>query len=52
LQAGEPSAAMLATIGSFLTRSGVKPTNDSPIMQRLARAYEALPFTDTDTRRS
>ena len=39
---------MLATIGSFLSKSGVKATNDSPTMQRLARAYEALPFTTED----
>jgi hypothetical protein len=48
LQAGEPSAAMLATIGSFLSKSGVKATDDSPNMKRLARAYEALPFTTED----
>ena len=47
LQAGQPSAAVLAVIGSFLSKAGVKATNDSPTMQRLARAYEALPFTDT-----
>ena len=49
LQAGEPSAAMLATIGSFLSKSGVKATDDSPKMRALARAYEALPFLDNDT---
>ena len=48
LQAGEPSAAMLATIGSFLAKSGVKATDDSPNMKRLARAYGALPFTTDD----
>jgi hypothetical protein len=48
LQAGDPSASMLATIGSFLAKSGVKATNDSPAMQRLARSYEALPFTADD----
>jgi hypothetical protein len=49
LQAGEPSAAMLATIGSFLSKSGVKATDDSPKMRALARAYEALPFLENDT---
>jgi hypothetical protein len=37
LQAGEPSAAMLATIGSFLSKSGVKaaqPCNASPVRMR------------------
>jgi hypothetical protein len=48
LQSGDCSAAMLATIGSFPTKSGVKATDDSPNMKRLARAYEALPFTSTD----
>jgi hypothetical protein len=48
LQAGEPSAAVLATIGSFLAKSGVKAVNDSPAMKRLTQAYEALPFTDSD----
>jgi hypothetical protein len=48
LQAGDPSAAMLATIGSFLTKSGIRAADDSPTMQRLARSYESLPFTDTD----
>jgi hypothetical protein len=46
LKAGDPSAAMLATIGSFLTRSGVKPTSDSPAMQRLSQAWSDLPFKD------
>jgi hypothetical protein len=49
LQSGDCSAAMLATIGSFLAKSGVKATDDSPNMKRLAKAYEALPFaTSTD----
>jgi hypothetical protein len=48
LQSGDCSAAMLATIGSFLAKSGVKATDDSPNMKRLARAYEALPFTSSD----
>jgi hypothetical protein len=52
LQAGDPSASMLATIGSFLAKSGVKATNDSPTMQRLARSYEALPFTADDSSRA
>jgi hypothetical protein len=29
--------------------TGTKATNDSPAMQRLARSYAALPFTDNDT---
>jgi hypothetical protein len=48
LQAGEPSAAVLAVIGSFLAKSGIKATDDSPKMKALAQAYEALPFTDSD----
>jgi hypothetical protein len=48
LQAGQPTAAVLAVIGSFLAKSGVKATDDSPNMKRLARAYESLPFTTTD----
>jgi hypothetical protein len=46
LQAGEPSAAMLATIGSFLAKSGVKATDDSPHMKRLAQSFADLPFKD------
>jgi hypothetical protein len=49
LQAGEPTAAMLATIGSFLSKSGVKSVDDSPTMRNLARAYESLTFTTADT---
>jgi hypothetical protein len=45
LQAGQPSAAVLSVIGSFLAKSGVKATEDSPAMQRLAKAYDSLPFT-------
>jgi hypothetical protein len=45
LQSGDCSAAMLATIGSFLAKSGVKATDDSPNIQRLTRAYDSLPFT-------
>jgi hypothetical protein len=48
LQAGQPSAAVLAVIGSFLAKSGVKATDDSPKMKALAKAYEALPFTTDD----
>ena len=49
LQAGEPNAAILAVIGNFLSRSGVKAVDDSPNMKRLARAYEALPFRTDDS---
>jgi hypothetical protein len=49
LKAGDASAAVLSTIGNFLHKSGTKATNDSPAMQRLARSYAALPFTDNDT---
>jgi hypothetical protein len=45
LQAGQPSAAVLTVIGSFLAKSGIRSTDDSPKMQALARAYESLPFT-------
>jgi hypothetical protein len=37
---------MLATIGSFLSKSGVKATNDNPTMQRLVRSFADLPFKD------
>jgi hypothetical protein len=40
-----PTAAVLAVIGQTLFRAGVKPTNDNPNMNSLARAYESLPFT-------
>jgi hypothetical protein len=46
LQAGQPSAAVLAVIGSFLTKSGVRATDDSPKMQALAKAWADLPFKD------
>jgi hypothetical protein len=49
LKAGDASAAVLATIANFLAKSGVKATDDSPQMQRLARSYEALPFTTEGT---
>jgi hypothetical protein len=39
---------MLATIGSFLTKSGVRATDDSPQMQRLARTFADLPFKTED----
>jgi hypothetical protein len=48
LQAGQPSAAVLAVIGSFLAKAGVKATDDSPKMRQLAKAYDSLPFTSTD----
>jgi hypothetical protein len=48
LQAGDPNAAILAVIGNFLNRSGVKATDDSPNMKRLARAFEDLPFKSED----
>jgi hypothetical protein len=48
LQAGDPNAAILAVIGNFLNRSGVKATDDSPNMKRLARAFEDLPFKIED----
>jgi hypothetical protein len=42
-------ASSESAIGSFLAKSGVKATDDSPNMKRLAKAYEALPFaTSTD----
>jgi hypothetical protein len=43
-----PSAALLAVIGNFLSRSGVKATNDSPTISDLARSYSALPFRADD----
>jgi hypothetical protein len=43
-----PTAALLAVIGNFLGRSGVKPVSDSPAHQALARVYESLPFKSTD----
>ena len=43
-----PNAALLAVIGQTLFRSGIKATDDSPNIRNLARAYEALPFTDTN----
>jgi hypothetical protein len=48
LQAGQPTAAVLAVIGSFLAKSGIRSTDDSPQMQRLAKAYDSLPFTSSD----
>jgi hypothetical protein len=48
-KAGDASGSILATIGSFLVKSGTKATNDSPAMQQLARSYEALPFRTDDT---
>jgi hypothetical protein len=49
LQAGQPSAAVLAVIGSFLAKSGIKATDDSPKMKALARSFESLPFLSDDT---
>ena len=43
-----PNAALLAVVGAFLNRSGVKPTSDAPNMAELARAHQALPFKATD----
>jgi hypothetical protein len=43
-----PSPALLSVVGAFLYRSGTKAVSDSPSHKALARAYEALPFTDTD----
>jgi hypothetical protein len=43
-----PNAALLAVIGQTLFRAGVKPTNDNPHHQKLARAYESLPFKVED----
>ena len=48
LEAGDPPAPTLSVIRSFLSDSGVKPVNDSPTHQRLARAFADLPFKDTD----
>ena len=41
-----PTAALLAVIGAFLGRSGVKPVQDSPAHQRLMDI--ALPFMPKD----
>jgi hypothetical protein len=49
LKAGDASAAVLNTIGTFLAKSGTKATNDSPAMLRLTASYEALPFLTDDT---
>ena len=38
------TAALLSVIGATLYRSGTKATSDSPAHQKLARAYESLPF--------
>jgi hypothetical protein len=46
LQAGQPSAAVLSVIGSFLAKSGIKATDDSPKMKALARSFADLPFKD------
>lgn len=43
-----PSAALLNVIGATLYRAGVKPTNDNPHHQKLARAYKSLPFKAQD----
>jgi hypothetical protein len=43
-----PTAALLAVIGNFLARSGVKPVSDSPAHQADARAFDSLPFKATD----
>jgi hypothetical protein len=40
----QPTASLLAVIGNFLSRSGVKATNDSPAMTTLRTAYDSLPF--------
>jgi hypothetical protein len=44
----EPNAAILAVIGNFLSRSGVKAVDDSPTMKRLTRSFLDLPFKDND----
>ena len=43
-----PTAALLAVIGNFLSRSGVKATNDSPTMTELSRGFASLPFKTSD----
>jgi hypothetical protein len=43
-----PTAALLSVIGATLYRAGVKPTNDNPAHNALARAYQSLPFTTAD----
>jgi hypothetical protein len=43
-----PTAALLTVIGATLYRAGVKPTNDNPSHQKLARAFESLPFMTDD----
>jgi hypothetical protein len=48
LQAGDATAAVLNTIGTFLAKSGIKATDDSPKMRQLAKAYDSLPFTTAD----
>jgi hypothetical protein len=42
-----PTAALLSVIGATLYRAGVKPTNDNPAVQRLARDFDSLPFKGT-----
>jgi hypothetical protein len=39
-----PSASFLAVVGNFLSRSNIKPTDDSPRMTALRYAADALPF--------
>jgi hypothetical protein len=43
-----PTAALLTTVGNFLARSGVKPTDDSPPMNRLREIVKDLPFRIED----
>jgi hypothetical protein len=43
-----PTAALLAVIGNFLNRSGVRPTPDSPAHARLVQLAESLPFKAED----
>jgi hypothetical protein len=44
----KPTAALLAVIGNFLGRSGVKPVSDSPTVTRLAQMMQDLPFKSAD----
>ena len=40
-----PTASLLAVIGNFLSRSGIRPTADSPTMTALRTTYaDALPL--------
>jgi hypothetical protein len=42
-----PSASLLSVVAKFLLSSGVKPTNDNPIMTQLYKTAN-LPFPEYD----